>query len=147
MRFPHFFFLAEWREENPLESRIEVDYRKCLTYIDDLSSDSDCMFHCNYPGCTYETNRSAHLKRHERTHTKERPYKCELCDYCASRSDHLRRHYKIHSKVASSRVSSHVQHKPVSYSQPRVVCAVPVRNTVPVNHLYVPQPLDEGSRS
>ena len=67
-----------------------------------MSSDSDCIYHCPYPGCGYETNRAAHLKRHERTHTKERPYKCPFCHYCASRSDHLRRHYKIHGKLLSS---------------------------------------------
>ncbi len=77
---------------------------------DELSSDSDCMYRCNYPGCTYETNRSAHLKRHERIHTNERPYKCPFCDYCASRSDHLRRHCKIHGKTlgTSSRFSRSV---------------------------------------
>ena len=82
--------------------------RVCVSDIEDMSSDSDCLYHCTYPGCSYETNRSAHLKRHERIHTNERPYKCPYCDYCASRSDHLRRHYKIHGKTlgaVSSRFS------------------------------------------
>ena len=53
---------------------------------------------CKHPGCTYKTIRSGHLKRHERTHTKEKPFKCHLCSYTAARSDHLRRHIKIHSR-------------------------------------------------
>lgn len=96
--------------------------------VDEMSSDSDCMYHCSHPGCTYETNRSAHLKRHERTHTNERPYKCPYCDYCASRSDHLRRHLKIHGKNMVNR-----------YSRPRpaqpVVKAVPLAQVVPVRKI------------
>ena len=107
------------------------------------------MYHCPYPGCNYETNRSAHLKRHERTHTKERPYKCQFCDYCASRSDHLRRHYKVHGKalcaIATGR--SHPTHQPVCVVKipnscaPTVKCPVPL--TVKASHC---QHLDEGSR-
>lgn len=57
---------------------------------------------CKHPGCNYKTIRSGHLKRHERTHTKEKPFKCHLCSYCAARSDHLRRHIKIHCKNISA---------------------------------------------
>ena len=117
-----------------------------------MSSDSDCMYHCNYPGCTYETNRSAHLKRHERIHTNERPYKCPYCDYCASRSDHLRRHFKIHGKTIASR---YVRTRP----QPPAVKVEPIAQTVSVRRIlplptyqppcqpsYRPTTIDEGSR-
>ena len=115
-----------------------------------MSSDSDCMYHCNYPGCSYETNRSAHLKRHERTHTKERPYKCQFCNYCASRSDHLRRHYKIHGKILNSPTSrAHPKPVPVPVS---VAVAAPV---ISVNRAFsqsntayspfVPKQIDQGS--
>ena len=107
------------------------------------------MYHCPYPGCNYETNRSAHLKRHERTHTKERPYKCQFCDYCASRSDHLRRHYKVHGKalcaIATSR--SHPTNQPVCVMKipptcaPTIKCALPMPAKAP--HY---QHLDEGSK-
>ena len=63
---------------------------------------------CKFPGCHYKTIRSGHLKRHERTHTKEKPYKCEFCSYTAARSDHLRRHVKIHYKnISASRPVIH----------------------------------------
>ena len=97
------------------------------------------MYHCTYPGCNYETNRSAHLKRHERTHTKERPYKCPFCSYCASRSDHLRRHYKIHGKALNSLT---IRAQPVQQVQTAPTCAIPVQRAIPV----YPQPYCTRSR-
>ena len=61
---------------------------------------------CKHPGCNYKTIRSGHLKRHERTHTKEKPFKCHLCSYSAARSDHLRRNIKIHCKNISAPTST-----------------------------------------
>lgn len=113
-----------------------------------MSSDSDCIYHCPYPGCNYETNRSAHLKRHERTHTKERPYKCQFCDYCASRSDHLRRHYKVHGKALCTIATahSHRTHQPVCVVKIQNSCASTVKCPVPVTIKTAQhQHLDEGS--
>ncbi|KAK1850231.1 C2H2 transcription factor [Colletotrichum chrysophilum] len=42
--------------------------------------------------CSREFNRSEHLVRHERTHTKEKPYKCTVCPHAFARRDLLRRH-------------------------------------------------------
>lgn len=70
--------------------------------LDSTSSKKVYYYCCKYPGCHYKTIRSGHLKRHERIHTKEKPYKCHLCSYTAARSDHLRRHIKIHFKDVSA---------------------------------------------
>ncbi|EEU41518.1 uncharacterized protein NECHADRAFT_9981, partial [Fusarium vanettenii 77-13-4] len=47
--------------------------------------------------CSREFGRAEHLVRHERTHTKEKPYGCDLCTQAFSRRDLLRRHeWKAH---------------------------------------------------
>ncbi|THC88220.1 hypothetical protein EYZ11_012335 [Aspergillus tanneri] len=54
--------------------------------------------------CTREFARAEHLVRHERIHTKEKPFNCRLCEQAFSRSDLLRRHEKRAHNHHSPRV-------------------------------------------
>ncbi|XP_077545373.1 zinc finger protein ZIPIC-like [Haemaphysalis longicornis] len=49
-------------------------------------------YQCNL--CTYHTERRAHIVRHLRGHTGERPFACAHCDRCFVHKHHLDRHRK-----------------------------------------------------
>nr|BCT87207.1 putative transcription factor [Ogataea minuta] len=54
------------------------------------------LYVCNI--CTRAFARQEHLKRHERSHTKEKPYSCSICSRKFSRRDLLLRHStKLHA--------------------------------------------------
>ncbi|KAL2826784.1 hypothetical protein BDW59DRAFT_144683 [Aspergillus cavernicola] len=50
---------------------------------------------CNI--CDRRFKKTEHFKRHERSHTKEKPYECSVCHKRFSRSDVLSRHAKGHN--------------------------------------------------
>ncbi|KAL1985810.1 hypothetical protein VTN96DRAFT_7302 [Rasamsonia emersonii] len=59
------------------------------------------QFRCKEPGCKGRFKRQEHLKRHMKSHSKEKPHVCWVpgCHRAFSRSDNLNAHYtKTHSK-------------------------------------------------
>ncbi|KAL2809301.1 regulatory protein brlA [Aspergillus granulosus] len=59
------------------------------------------QFKCKEPGCNGRFKRQEHLKRHMKSHSKEKPHVCWVpgCHRAFSRSDNLNAHYtKTHSK-------------------------------------------------
>lgn len=59
------------------------------------------QFKCKVPGCRGRFKRQEHLKRHMKSHSKEKPHVCWVpgCQRAFSRSDNLNAHYtKTHSK-------------------------------------------------
>ena len=48
--------------------------------------------------CDARFTDSSNLKRHNMTHTKERPYQCDVCDARFTESGSLRRHKRNHTQ-------------------------------------------------
>ncbi|KAH7124131.1 hypothetical protein B0J11DRAFT_331601 [Dendryphion nanum] len=59
--------------------------------------------------CDRKFTKLEHVKRHERSHTRERPYECPTCKKHFSRSDVLFRHCKGHAQNALNRLSNSQQ--------------------------------------
>ncbi|XP_061099768.1 zinc finger protein 391-like isoform X1 [Conger conger] len=52
-------------------------------------------YHCS--DCERSFSHMVNLKKHQRTHTGERPYQCSDCEKSFARSDHLKLHQRTHT--------------------------------------------------
>jgi hypothetical protein len=52
-------------------------------------------FACAHPGCGRAFTKIQHLNDHKRVHTKEKPYRCNMCDKSFSQNGNLRVHVKL----------------------------------------------------
>lgn len=58
-------------------------------------------FRCNWEGCERRFARSDELSRHRRTHTGEKRFTCPVCQSRFMRSDHLAKHARRHLSSSS----------------------------------------------
>ncbi|KAL2871046.1 FTFMHR domain-containing protein [Aspergillus lucknowensis] len=91
---------------------------------------------CNI--CDRRFKKTEHFKRHERSHTKEKPYECNVCHKRFSRSDVLSRHAKGHNtNGAAANATSPAQNKPRTSSIAQPSNPQPAPNPVDPSR-YIP---------
>ncbi|CDK27100.1 unnamed protein product [Kuraishia capsulata CBS 1993] len=68
--------------------------------------------------CARSFSRSEHKLRHERSHTKEKPFNCTLCHHSFVRRDLLQRHCRtVHGLLVKSNIESAISTTPLSSEQ------------------------------
>ena len=52
---------------------------------------------CRIGSCKYTTSNLTHFQNHEMTHSKIKPFSCQLCEYTSSQEGNIKRHMRIHT--------------------------------------------------
>ena len=56
---------------------------------------------CNQ--CHYASSQTGDLRRHLKTHSREKPIICNWCNYASSKAGNLRTHLKMYSEETSNK--------------------------------------------
>lgn len=70
------------------------------SFIDHKAAHSGEKFKCPKPDCQFSSVRRASVKHHLMTHSKQKPYQCEVCGQAFSQNKNLRRHAALHNPSA-----------------------------------------------
>ena len=68
--------------------------------------------HLKCSSCDRTFSKTEHLRRHERSHTKEKPFTCPKCGRSYARSDVLARHMRMHLRKGEGRAETHSSERP-----------------------------------